>query len=125
MGIMEKLGVTDPLAKLPHKPQSYNDKYVVVYDFSEVGMSISHSFFYHDREVSLEWGWPTDCAPDSETSVKELTTLLNELESAGLQTEVRAGYDQTLLIFVKAPRELLGNTVYKSRSVGPTIVTVS
>ncbi|OBR14489.1 Plasma membrane channel protein [Colletotrichum higginsianum IMI 349063] len=88
MGIMEKLGVTDPLANLPHRPQSYNDKYVVVYDFSEV---------------------------DAETSVKELTTLLSDLESAGLQTEVRAGYDQTLLVFVKAPRELLGNTVYKSR----------
>ncbi|GJC94848.1 plasma membrane channel protein [Colletotrichum higginsianum] len=86
---MEKLGVTDPLANLPHRPQSYNDKYVVVYDFSEV--------------------------VDAETSVKELTTLLSDLESAGLQTEVRAGYDQTLLVFVKAPRELLGNTVYKSR----------
>ncbi|KAJ0162184.1 Uncharacterized protein CTA2_4965 [Colletotrichum tanaceti] len=89
MGIMEKLGVTDPLAHLPHRPQSYNDKYVVVYDFSEI--------------------------VDAETSVKELTTLLSDLESAGLQTEVRAGYDQTLLVFVKAPRELLGNTVYKSR----------
>lgn len=54
-------------------------------------------------------------ATDAETSVKELTTLLSDLESAGLQTEVRAGYDQTLLVFVKAPRELLGNTVYKSR----------
>ncbi|KAK1967038.1 DUF590-domain-containing protein [Colletotrichum sublineola] len=85
---MEKLGVSDPLAKLPHTPQSYNDNYVVVYDFSEV---------------------------DSETAVKELTALLSDLEAAGLQTEVRAGYDQTLLVFAKAPRELLGNTVYKSR----------
>ncbi|KAK1976069.1 calcium-activated chloride channel-domain-containing protein [Colletotrichum cereale] len=88
MGIMEKLGVTDPLANLPHTPHSYNDTYVVAYDFSEV---------------------------DSETAVRELTTLLSDLESAGLQTEVRAGYDQTLLVFAKAPRELLGNTVYKSR----------
>ncbi|KAK2751283.1 plasma membrane channel protein [Colletotrichum kahawae] len=90
MGIMDKLArvMTDPIHRMPRKPQTYNDKYVVAYDFSEI---------------------------DSETAVKELTTLLNDLEQAGLQTEVRAGYEQTLLIFVKAPRELLGNTVYKSR----------
>lgn len=40
---------------------------------------------------------------------------MDDLESAGLNTEVRPGYEQTLLIFVKAPRELLGNAVYKSR----------
>ncbi|KAH0427258.1 hypothetical protein CcaCcLH18_09815 [Colletotrichum camelliae] len=87
---MDKLArvMTDPIHRMPRKPQTYNDKYVVAYDFSEI---------------------------DSETAVKELTTLLNDLEQAGLQTEVRAGYEQTLLIFVKAPRELLGNTVYKSR----------
>jgi len=88
MGIMEKLGVSDPLANLPHTPQSYNDTYVVAYDFSEV---------------------------DCEKAVQELTTLLTDLQSTGLQTEVRAGYDQTLLVFAKAPRELLGNTVYKAR----------
>jgi anoctamin-10 len=44
-----------------------------------------------------------------------VTTLLEHLESTGLHTEVRAGYDETLLVFVQAPRELLGNTVYQSR----------
>jgi anoctamin-10 len=34
-----------------------------------------------------------------------LTLLLREL----------AGYDETLLVFVQAPQELLGNTVYHSR----------
>ncbi|EGY22149.1 hypothetical protein VD0002_g3554 [Verticillium dahliae] len=68
--------------------ETYNDKYVVKYNFSEI---------------------------DQETASRELTELLADLEETGLQTEVRAGYDQTLLVFVKAPRELLGNTVYKSR----------
>ena len=53
--------------------------------------------------------------PDRDTAVEEFKTLLVDLEEAGLDVEVRPGYEQTLLIFVKAPRELLGNTVYKSR----------
>lgn len=50
-----------------------------------------------------------------ETATAELATLLGDLQSAGLNTEVRPGYDNSLLVFVQAPRELLGNTVYKSR----------
>jgi anoctamin-10 len=52
---------------------------------------------------------------DNSQAVKELDELLTDLESAGLHTEVRAGHEKSLLIFVKAPRELLGNMVYKSR----------
>ncbi|KAM5342134.1 hypothetical protein ACJ41O_015165 [Fusarium nematophilum] len=65
-----------------------NDKYVVLYDFGDA-----------DRDAAVE----------------EFKTLLGDLEDAGLDVEVRPGYDQTLLIFVKAPRELLGKKVYKSR----------
>ena len=43
--------------------------------------------------------------------------MLHDLEAAGINTEVRPVYDQTLLVFVQAPRDLLGNTVYKSRYV--------
>ncbi|KAF2626287.1 hypothetical protein BU25DRAFT_422480 [Macroventuria anomochaeta] len=67
---------------------TYNDKYVVVYDFGSV---------------------------EHETAVTEFTELIKDLQSAGLNTEVRHGYDQSLLVFVQVPRELLGNTVYKSR----------
>ncbi|RAR04132.1 plasma membrane channel protein [Stemphylium lycopersici] len=67
---------------------TYNDKYVVVYDFSSV---------------------------DDDVAITECHKLLHDLESAGLNTEVRPGYDQSLLVFVQAPRDLLGNTVYKSR----------
>lgn len=67
---------------------TYHDKYVVLYDYSEI---------------------------DQGTAIKELKDLLHDLDSVGLHTEVRAGHEQTLLIFVKAPRELLGNYVYKSR----------
>lgn len=52
---------------------------------------------------------------DAETASSELATLIKDLHSAGLNTEVRAGYDETLLVFVQAPRDLLGSTVYKSR----------
>lgn len=45
----------------------------------------------------------------------EFTVLAKDLFAAGMHTEVRHGYDQSLLIFVQVPRELLGNTVYQSR----------
>ncbi|KAF1836068.1 hypothetical protein BDW02DRAFT_494478 [Decorospora gaudefroyi] len=67
---------------------TYNDKYVVVYDFSNV---------------------------DDDVAIAECQTLLRDIESAGLNTEVRPGYDQSLLVFIQAPRDLLGNAVYKSR----------
>ncbi|KAK7054370.1 hypothetical protein VNI00_003564 [Paramarasmius palmivorus] len=67
---------------------TYNDKYVVHYDFSGV---------------------------DYDTAMGEFTALLTDLEAIGLHTEVRTGYDQSLLVFVKAPKEVLRETVYKSR----------
>ncbi|KAF2739811.1 hypothetical protein EJ04DRAFT_559707 [Polyplosphaeria fusca] len=66
----------------------YHDKYVVVYDFSTV---------------------------DIDVAINEFSILMKDLEAVGLHTEVRTGYDQTLLVFVQAPRDLLGNTVYRSR----------
>ncbi|KAF5019503.1 hypothetical protein F66182_8510 [Fusarium sp. NRRL 66182] len=67
---------------------TYHDKYVVLYDFSAV---------------------------DHATATKEFKTLLQDLEEAGLDVQVRAGYEQSLLVFTKAPSELLGSLVYKSR----------
>ncbi|EXM05329.1 calcium-activated chloride channel-domain-containing protein [Fusarium oxysporum II5] len=67
---------------------TYNDKYVVLYDFGET---------------------------DHDTAIKEFKTLVADLEETGFDVEVRAGYEQSLLVFAKAPRELLGNAVYKSR----------
>ncbi|UKZ83987.1 hypothetical protein TrVFT333_011803 [Trichoderma virens FT-333] len=89
--------VKDPeLRRSPSPPPSpsraasvtYNDKYVVVYDFSDI---------------------------DYETATKEFTALLQNLEATGLHVEVRPGYEQTILLFVKAPSALLGNRVYKLR----------
>lgn len=54
---------------------------------------------------------------DVDVAIEEFTQLLHDLESAGLHTEVRPGYDESVLIFVQAPRELLGNMVYHSRWV--------
>lgn len=52
---------------------------------------------------------------DYDAAAKEFNCLLDNLEAAGLHTEVRPGYEQTILVFVKAPSQLLGNTVYKQR----------
>lgn len=84
---------------------TYNDKYVVVYNFADSGS-------YLKKLCRIIFG--ADCQ-DTETAIQELTTLLKDLHAAGLNTEVRRGYDQSLLVFVQAPRELLGNAVYKSR----------
>ncbi|KAJ6438786.1 FAD dependent oxidoreductase domain-containing protein [Purpureocillium lavendulum] len=68
--------------------QTYNDTYVVAYDFSDV---------------------------DYDVAAKEFNVLLDSLEAAGLHTEVRPSFEKTILVFTKAPTQLLGNTVYKSR----------
>lgn len=52
---------------------------------------------------------------DYDVAGKEFTGLLDCIEEAGLHTEVRPGYEQSILIFIKAPEQLLGNTVYKQR----------
>ncbi|KAL0574341.1 hypothetical protein V5O48_007623 [Marasmius crinis-equi] len=52
---------------------------------------------------------------DFATALDEFRVLVQDIEAVGLHTEVRSGYDKTLLVFVKAPGELLRSTVYKSR----------
>lgn len=91
----------------PVDKTTYNDKYVVLYDFSEIGEFFPLSKIENRRLTET----------DHDTAVKEIKTLLQDLEETGLHTEVRAGYEQTLLIFVRAPHELLGNWVYKSRYI--------
>lgn len=71
----------------PTEP-TYNDTYVVAYDFGGV---------------------------DYDAAAKEFSLLLDSLEAAGLHVEVRPSFEKTILVFVKAPEQLLGNTVYKSR----------
>lgn len=67
-----------------------HDKYVVHYDFSKV---------------------------NHEQAIKELKCICQDLQSVGLETEVRAGYDKTLLIFVRVPKAILDAEVFKSRYV--------
>ncbi|KAG5780917.1 hypothetical protein H9Q69_010733 [Fusarium xylarioides] len=72
---------------------TYNDKYVVLYDFGET---------------------------DHDTAIKEFKTIVADLEETGFDVEVRAGYEQSLLVFAKAPRELLGNAVVRDWLYGIT-----
>jgi len=55
------------------------------------------------------------CPTDYDAAAKEFSLLLDSLEAAGLHVEVRPSFEKTILVFVKAPEQLLGNTVYKSR----------
>ncbi|KAK7924725.1 hypothetical protein PG985_006779 [Apiospora marii] len=68
--------------------RTFHDKYVVHYDFSDT---------------------------DDETAKEEFQTLISDLEEAGLQTEVRAGEDHSLLVFVRVPTELLNDEMHRSR----------
>ena len=83
---------------------NYRNVYVVHYNFSDIGRITSDA----TRSYGLT-------KPDRDTAVEEFNTLLQDLESVGLHTEVRAGFDESLLVFCKAPREVLGNAVHKSR----------
>lgn len=61
--------------------------------------------------------WPADktTCKDYNVATKEFIRLLDCLQAAGLHTEVRPGYELTILICVKASEQLLGNAVYKQR----------
>ncbi|KND86309.1 Uncharacterized protein TOPH_09067 [Tolypocladium ophioglossoides CBS 100239] len=109
---MMHLSPPEPVLGKPgikHSPQetdqSFNDKYVVLYDFSGIGAKASLGITH----------LPSDTCVEYEAATKEFNSLLDNLEAAGLHTEVRPGYDQTILVFVQASKQLLGNTVYKSR----------
>lgn len=52
---------------------------------------------------------------ESAGAVEEFRTLIKHLEGRGLQTQVRHGYGQSLLVLIRVPRNLLGNEVYRSR----------
>lgn len=120
---------------------TYRDKYVVLYDYSEIGASICFLQPSSSCDLLLQsLGWriiacassvtvtdndtfllPCCLIIDQDKAIQELGELVRDLDSVGLHTEVRAGHEQTLLIFVKAPREVLGNYVYKSRCVLATL----
>ena len=52
---------------------------------------------------------------DSDKSIAELQILIEDLNSAGLRTTISPGPEKSLLVLVKAPKNLLGREVYKSR----------
>lgn len=84
---------------------TYHDKYVIVYNFKTVGKK--------NRPPQLPMAKPNWI--DTHVATKEVTTLTADLEAVGFQTEIRAGYEESLLVFVKAPRNILGTAVYNSR----------
>ncbi|POS70649.1 hypothetical protein DHEL01_v210957 [Diaporthe helianthi] len=69
-------------------PITYHDKYVIHYDFSDLGQ---------------------------DEAVAKLKTLCEDLSGAGLEVEVRRGNGQSLLVFARARKEHLDSTVFKSR----------
>ncbi len=52
---------------------------------------------------------------DHNTAIKEFQVLLNDISSAGLTADVQPGPDRSLVIVVKAPRDLLREAVFNSR----------
>ncbi|KKZ64973.1 hypothetical protein EMCG_09118 [[Emmonsia] crescens] len=52
---------------------------------------------------------------DKNEAKQQFKKLIRALSDIGLQTEVRPGTDQSLLVFVKAQEKYLGKAVYRSR----------
>jgi len=51
---------------------------------------------------------------DASYAIEEFRTVISALETHGLQSQVQHGFGASLLILVRAPRNLLGNEVYRS-----------
>lgn len=65
---------------------------------------------------SLAYTNITNPRKDVDDAVEEYRALIRDLDEAGLRTQVRHGPGvASLLIFVRVPRALLGNMIYKSR----------
>ncbi|OJD24561.1 hypothetical protein ACJ73_04080 [Blastomyces percursus] len=78
-------------ADIPHQntlTENFEVDYVVLYRFSKV---------------------------DKNEAKEQFKKLIRALSDVGLQTEVRPGTDQSLLIFVKAQEKSLGEAIYRSR----------
>ncbi|EEQ86196.1 plasma membrane channel protein [Blastomyces dermatitidis ER-3] len=78
-------------AGIPHQntlTENFEVDYVVLYRFSKV---------------------------DKNEAKEQFKKLIRVLSDVGLQTEVRPGTDQSLLIFVKAQEKSLGEALYRSR----------
>lgn len=60
--------------------------------------------------------WLTESVDKNEAK-EQFKKLIRALSDVGLQTEVRPGTDQSLLVFVKAQEKYLGKAVYRSRYV--------
>ena len=66
----------------------------------------------------LAFGSRTFSAIDRAKATLGFENLISALNKVGLQTEVRNGDEQRLLVFVRAKDErVLGTTVYRSRYV--------
>ncbi|RMZ13034.1 hypothetical protein D0862_02468 [Hortaea werneckii] len=86
---MPGLSLND-LSSLPIETEEpeFEVDWVLVYDFSEI---------------------------ESSEAIEEFTTLIKDLETVGLQCQVRHGYGLSVLVLLRVPRNLLGNEVYRSR----------
>ncbi|QKX62692.1 uncharacterized protein TRUGW13939_09853 [Talaromyces rugulosus] len=66
--------------------------------------------------LGVDWVILYDFADvDEQSAVEEYRSLIYTLDEVGLRTEVRHGNGSSLLVFVKAPHELVGNWIYMSR----------
>jgi anoctamin-10 len=70
-----------------------NNTYAIHYDFSDI---------------------------DADEAIVEFTELCSDLTQAGLSFEVRPGDDESLLVFARAPKNLLRAAVYDLRWVSET-----
>ncbi|KAI4726691.1 putative plasma membrane stress response protein [Aureobasidium sp. EXF-10728] len=69
-----------------------------------------------DEDFEIDWVLLYDCG-DIEThhAIDEYQTLIHDIESFGLEAEVRHGHGATILVVIRIPRNKLGNEVYRSR----------
>lgn len=84
----------------------YDDVYVVHYDFEEIGETAGKG----KVDVVLT-------ITEHEKAIEEFQTLIDDLRSAGLKTLTTPGPGKSLLVLVKAPENVLGAEVHRSRYV--------
>ena len=78
-------------------------------------LGVGEEAYEGDADFETDWVLVYDCTEiDVNEAVHEYRTLVRDLESRGLQVQVRHGYGPTVLVLVRVPRNLLGNEIYQS-----------
>lgn len=98
---------TKPLIGLEELSGINDDIYVARYAINQTGINARNPRFVPFMLMLVNAA--------EQKAIEEVETILRDCAAAGLETEVKLGEFSSLLLILRAPKALLGNSVHRSR----------